>query len=129
MNVKLVTKEIAKTDVFRKRLLELLEKRILEWTLETQNPNSVDRVDRVTHVDFLSVPRIDCVSSQGDRAEGSIRVELILETQVHSMENEETVTDTKTTIVNFVADVDGKRAEHSTKIENLRLTLRDCSIR
>src|SRR5436305_10088402 len=109
--MKLVTQRITKSEVFRDRLLKLLSPRFNAMSVKSDNPNSVDKEDRVTDHQFRSVPHISLIKDSTPdeaRIQGSILVELTLETQVHGIDHEETVSNTSTFTCDFTVDISGK---------------------
>ena len=108
--MKLVTKEITRTEAFRQRLETLLFRTAAKWQFKSKNPNSVDGEDRVTGVTFRSVPQIYKITPAGDgesQIEGAIEMELCVETQVHGLEGEKTISEIRACTGRFRVDVAG----------------------
>jgi hypothetical protein len=136
LRMKLLTQDITKNEVFRDRLRKLLSPKIRATNFKSKNPNSVDHVDRVSNINPQTVPRIGTISdSSPDEAQikGSIKVELTLQTQIHGIDREETVSHTSEKECKFVVDVSGTPRTTSdltaTQIRALALKLREFSIK
>ena len=133
--MKLITQKTATDELFRERLRQLLRARIHATHFRSRNPNSVDQEDRVSDVEFLSVPHITRISNLdvGEaQIEGNIRVELTLQAQIHGADGEEVVLDTSTKTCRFMAHVAGdtRAGVELTKseIEALKIEVRNFSI-
>jgi hypothetical protein len=133
--MKLLTQQIVRTSAFRKRILKLLRLRASKWSFKSSNPNSVDREDRVSNVEFLSVPHIDVIGPAGDQQvelEGTIDMELTLETQLHAHEGEKTISESRKVEGSFRFAVIGPPRTRSSlddaEIDALKLNLRDFKV-
>ncbi|MBI3848795.1 MAG: hypothetical protein HY298_00680 [Verrucomicrobia bacterium] len=126
--MKLITKKIATNELFRERVRHLLRVRIHATTFRSRNPNSVDQEDRVSDVEFLSVPRITKIcdlDASEVQIEGNILIELTLQSQVHGVDAEETLLDTSAKTCRFTLVIAGHARTNAelTKSEIERLTI------
>ena len=114
--MKLLTQQLVRNELFRKRLLALCEKRLLEMSFKSDNDCSVDHEDRVSGVDFLTVPQDPKITEIGPdevSLQARIRVELALQTQIHGIDTDQTVHDTLTKTIKFSVNVTGRKVPQS----------------
>lgn len=133
--MKLLTKKVTGKNAFQSRLLKLLKSRICATYFASKNPNSVDQRDRVCNVEFLSTPHVKTISDFGPGEaliEGWIKVELVLQSRVHDIDREETVSEECTCNCRFCVVVNGEprtTADLTTvQIQALDIKIRDISI-
>ena len=133
--MKLITKKIATNELFRERVRQLLRARIHATNFRSRNPHSVDQEDRVSDVEFLSVPHITKIThldATEVQIEGNILIELTLQSQIHGVDREESVLDTSTKTCRFALVVAGDIRANAelakSEIEALKVEVQNFSI-
>lgn len=103
--MKSLTKSELSSDFYREKMIESLTRHIMQFQINSDNPNSVDSEERIGNIEFLTLPQVDSVSDIDDQIviEGRSKVELSLQTYVHTNDEPE--------------------LEHSSKIFSVRFTI------